>query len=1477
MAGIPLRLPLPGIGLVVAPLRIAATGTRMTLDATASIAGMAVEALGGPPARRTSSNGPRHWIEVRGLDGENGSTLGTDVLKTLRATPGVRSASLNTAVARVVVTVADDGPLSDELCKIVEAAERRVDATGRHRATSLPGDDAVLIARTAAAAAAFAGLGLAVTGSVLRLRRLSDLVSVPPTLADQMPGVRARIEQRLGPDGTDLMFALVNSAAAALTLSPTSAAAEAAARAMLAAEAWNLRLAWQRREPELARHPSDAIAPGHQVSAGKAEHYADRVGLAGLGAAGVLGALSGNVGIAGAAALVAAPKPLRASREAFGCALTRGLTARHDALVIRPRVLRTLDRIDTIVIDPRTLYTDELMVSRIQGVSNGHRTAAWEAARTALDDGRLAPGWHRLSTIPGAGNTGEALVSPVRDPFATALVAEARRAKLRVVSIADDGLRSLAQGFDRLHPIDGAIDEAVANAVAALRDDGANVALLTTPAMRASHTACLTIGVLHERQPPPWGADVFVPDLIGAWRILRAVPAARNATNKAIQLSASTSLIGSLMLIPGVVGRGPVPVNVGAAAGLWAGFSLGDKVFRDQVPNPEPGHDWHALPASEVRRLLPRPPTEHEPPMPRGAAFLIGAPPARLLRKTAVGSWRATRDFLGEMRANLDDPITPLLATGAVASALLGSPLDAALVTGVLIANASLSAEQQLHAERVLRRLLAVQEPPARRCAGPLDAQQHEKVPANRLRPGDIIRVHAGEVIPADARLIDASNVEADESALTGESLPVAKRTDPTPGAPLAERACMIYGGSTMVAGTALAVVTAVGPGSEMRRAMAMAPRKSREIGLQTQLRAITKRALPLSVGGGALVGLLSLLRGTALRSSVSSAVAIIVAAVPEGLPLVVTLAQLAAARKLSSKSVLIRNPHSVEAFARLDVVCFDKTGTLSENRLRVKSVRPLAGFTTDEVLADAARTTFARTGHRADHATDQAIGEAAEAEFGTVPVEREAFLPFQSGRPFAAALRGTVLTLKGAPETISSALTDDDEQLSAMIDEMAAEGLRVLTVAERHLEPEQAAAAAADPAVLEEFCRDHLTAVGLLGLADTPRPNARALLDELSDRGIGVRLITGDHPVTAGVIANELGLDVTPDEILTGTEWEMLSADERAKAVTTRRVFARMSPEHKIAIVQALERIGMVTAMVGDGANDAAAIRAASVGIGVAARGSDPARTAADVMLLDERIEALLDALDEGHQLWRRVYSAVSVLLGGNTGEVFFALITSLLTGRSALNARQMLLVNMLTDALPAAALAVSDQLGSEQAERDEAALWRDIGIRGVATTGGATLAWLLARPTGTARRAATVALIGLVCSQLMQTLVDSRGRLVVGTTLGSLAVMVGVISTPGLSQLFGCTPVGPLGWGQGFLAATAATALSATAPAVLARVSDAVREQATSVVDDDDDAGAHQDGVDLAQRRGQDPDDATEQRVLSETAKQVAHDFGS
>jgi cation-transporting P-type ATPase I len=1463
-------LGLPGFGdLIRAPLRAAGAGLDLAVTTAAAAAGLAVESVGGPPARRTAVNRSRHWIEVRGLRGPDAGRIGKQVIADLQALPGVVEAVLNHSTSRAVITVTPGGPGRRDLAAAITGAERRAGAPRHpggaspgHRPPTLPGDDVLLAARMWAASASAAGLVLATAGTALRLPGLPNLISVLPTLADQLPAARQRLVDRLGDEGTDALLATLQAAAGVLTVSPLAAAAETTTRVLLADEAWALRRSWQHHEPELdAESPPGrrATARARPVADGPGERYANRAGRIGLGAAGLLGILSRDPGVAATAALTAAPRAARATREAFGCAMTRGLTSAHDAVVIRPAALRALDRVDVIVIDPRALYTGELAVTRVRGVADSGRNAAWQAAHEALGGGLIGAGWHRLSAIPGAGRTaGEVLVSPIRDPLATAVVSAARRTGARVVSIHDDGLRSLGQGFDELRPAGTSSDAALAAAVGAFAGEGATVALIASAQLRVHHDAAVTVA-LNAAGETPWGADVFVPDLAAVWRILRAVPAARDADLRGIRLSLSGSAIGALMLIPGVPGYGPDAVNSSVFAGLWTGFRTGRGVFGEPLPAAEPDREWHGLTAAEVRRLLPRPRSTGEDgrePSPRLA-------PARLARRTGAAAWSLAAGLAGEIRGDLDDPITPILTTGAVASALLGSPLDAALVAGVLLTNTGLAAQQQLHADRTLRRLLAVQDPPARLRVGPLADRVDRDVAAAALRPGDVIELRAGEVVPADARILEADNVEVDESRLTGESLPVAKQTEPTPGAPLAERSCMVYAGCTVVAGTCLAVVTAVGRGTEVSRAMAMAPGTSGDIGLNHQLARVTGRALPWSLGGGALVGLLSTLRGTPLRDAVASAVAVSVAAVPEGLPLVATLAQLAAARKLSDRHVLIRNSNSVEAMARLDVVCFDKTGTLSQNRLEVKRVRAVRGRRRLDVVQAAACTVVAHDG-RADHATDEAVRKAA-AELGIAVDGRDAYLPFQSGRPFAASLHGRRLTIKGAPEVIGAALAKGSPSLAPGMEQLAAEGFRVLAVAERTLTARQAATAASDPAAMERLCRGALRPIGLIGLADSPRPTAAALLAGLGRRGIGVRLITGDHPVTAAVVAGELGLEVTAGQVVTGTQWEAMSADERAGAVARGRVFARMSPEHKVEVVQALEDAGLVTAMVGDGANDAAAIRAASVGIGVAAPDSDPARTAADVLLLDGHIEALLDALGEGEQLWRRVQSAVSVLLGGNVGEVSFALLTAMLTGRSVLNARQMLLINMLTDALPAAALAVSDQSGAGTLAYDEAAMWRAIAVRGAATTSGAGLAWLLGSVTGTSRRAATIALIGLVSTQLAQTLADSRSPLVVSTAAGSFLALAAVISTPGLSQLFGCTPVGPVGWGQAFLATGAASILGAYVPGLL--------ETVLGSVVDDDDAGQHQDRVDLAEGRGQKPGRPVDKGVRTHQAGEIGH----
>jgi cation-transporting ATPase I len=319
--------------------------------------------------------------------------------------------------------------------------------------------------------------------------------------------------------------------------------------------------------------------------------------------------------------------------------------------------------------------------------------------------------------------------------------------------------------------------------------------------------------------------------------------------------------------------------------------------------------------------------------------------------------------------------------------------------------------------------------------------------------------------------------------------------------------------------------------------------------------------------------------------------------------------------------------------------------------------------------------------------------------------------------------------------------------------------------------------------------------------------------------------MITGDHPVTARAIADSLGIPA--ERVVTGPQLAAADETARTELVTRACVFARVSPEQKLRIIAALQRAGRVVAMTGDGANDAAAIRLADVGIGMAAHGSTSARTAADLVLTTPDVSLLLDALVEGRAMWHRVRDAVAILLGGNAGEVGFTLAGTALAGRAPIGTRQFLAVNMLTDLAPSMAIALAPT-PQQPAARQQllaggvpslgAPLLRDIAVRGVATGTGALAAWQIGRLTGTRRRASTMALAALVGTQLGQTLlVGGRDRLVLATGLGSTAVLALLIQTPGVSQFFGCTPLDPFAWATVTGCAAATTLLAALAGRVL------------------------------------------------------------
>jgi cation-transporting ATPase I len=324
---------------------------------------------------------------------------------------------------------------------------------------------------------------------------------------------------------------------------------------------------------------------------------------------------------------------------------------------------------------------------------------------------------------------------------------------------------------------------------------------------------------------------------------------------------------------------------------------------------------------------------------------------------------------------------------------------------------------------------------------------------------------------------------------------------------------------------------------------------------------------------------------------------------------------------------------------------------------------------------------------------------------------------------------------------------------------------------------------------------------VGLLGFADTPRETSTALVRGLHEEGIRPVMLTGDHPRTARAIAADLGW---PEDTVVVTGDDLAAADRPARARMLRDagVVARVAPEQKLQVVEALRDAGRVVGMVGDGANDAAAIRAADIGVGINAHGSAAARNAADVVLTDDDLTVLLDAVREGRSLWHSVADAVAILIGGNAGEIGFGVLGTLLSRTAPLSTRQMLLVNLFTDLFPAMAVAVTPKESAQQSDPGSpsavlgAPLLQQIRHRAVTTSAGALMAWLIGRATpGTPRRSSTMALVAVVGTQLVQTLLDRRDSpLVRLASVGSAAVLLALIETPGVSRFFGCTPLGPV-----------------------------------------------------------------------------------
>ncbi len=1429
----------------------------------------------------------RHHIEVHGVARADGDRLARQVETDLGQLPGVAWARINAPSGRVVVAVRDPEPPLPDLIAVIAAAEESCGpAPDGVKPPPHPPEEGPRTRRAMVALAADAlGLGLAATAKILPIPSVPREVAGLIKAVDLHPKLHALADRRAhGDHRAKSSLLLAEAMALALTGGWTGLVLDGAQRFLQWGEARAQLAAWERIEPQLAGTPERAAAlprPDERPRPkpdGPIERYVTQ-SLAGGAIVGALALPLAGYRRAAGLALASLPRAAAAGREGFATRLGR-LLAHRGVITMDRRVLRELERLDTLVLDAAVLNSSRGTLTDLWPMPDADvEEVALRAfdlfnpdAPTALtnsDGWQLGPfnelglpartGSEQADRIASADGTVLGLVTdgtlaavltvaPEPAPGVDALARAARRAGLRLVVAGPDESR---YGFaDALMPGGGEL----AGSVRRLQADGATVAVVSAD-RRALGAADCGLGLWDPDQPAPWGAHLLTgTDLALPALVVEAAGVARTVARQSIALAGAGSVLSGLVAFNSV--RSRLLDQTAVAFNAAAGLALADGVWHaHQVPGPSTSLSgsappWHLMPAQTVLAQL--------------GTDLTGLADEEVNRRRRSttsaqdGGISLGRAFVEE----LSNPLTPVLAAGAGLSAAVGSAVDASLVGGVVGLSALLGAGQRIRTERSLATLLSRSAVTARVRRG--DAEQ--VVTAAELVPGDIITVEPGDAIPADCRLIEQVGLETDESSLTGESLPVAKTTGAVVAASVADRRSMLYEGTTVAAGRGLAVVVATGADTEVGRGMALADGTPPNSGVEARLTSLTKKIIPLAAGSAVSVAAAGLLRGVPLAESAATAANLAVASVPEGLPFLASAAQLAAARRLAEHGALVRNPRTIEALGRVDVLCFDKTGTLTEGRLRLAGVGDGRHYAPADhldrllrpVLTAALRATpAAEAPEQLTQQTDRAVlAGARTVKVGTGSHLHQwhpvAALPFEPSRGYYVALgkfrEAFLFSVKGAPEAIlprcTRHRTADGEQpldtagrtaLHELMGRYAGAGQRVLAVAERQLPT--GAAAEADIEANIEANVEELTFLGFITLADQVRESAAPAVRRIRAAGVHTIMITGDHPATAEAIASIISTDDTAQRVVTATQLEALDDDALAELLARTDVVARCTPAHKVRLIQAMQKCGRTVAMTGDGANDAPAIRLADVGIALGQRGTPAARAAADLVVTDDRLETIIATLIEGRAMWSSVRHALSILVGGNLGEIAFSVLTAAATGRSALNGRQLLLVNLLTDLVPAMAIAVraprpdaADDLLSEGPDSSLGeTLNREIGLRAAATAFGATSGWTLARLTGRRRRAGTVALAALVGTQLGQTLVDGRAsRSVLLSTAASLAALATVIQTPGVSQFFGCTPLGPIGWSIAAGSAIGATASNTALGRLTARWPDAAEPDA-------------------------------------------------
>ncbi len=697
-------------------------------------------------------------------------------------------------------------------------------------------------------------------------------------------------------------------------------------------------------------------------------------------------------------------------------------------------------------------------------------------------------------------------------------------------------------------------------------------------------------------------------------------------------------------------------------------------------------------------------------------------------------------------------------------------------------------------------------------------------IDAAGLVPGDIIKLEAGDFVPADARLLKSVSLKSEESALTGESVPSEKdaQSQVKEDAPLGDRSNMVFSGCSITYGTALAVVTQTGMNTEMGKiAGLLEGEEETQTPLQKKLAQLGKYLGFMALAACAVIFIVGLINGINVLEIFMTAVSLAVSAIPEGLPAIVTIVLAIGVQRMVKKNALIRRLPAVETLGSASVICSDKTGTLTMNRMTLtkayidgaaqpeeigssnsESIKKLLSFAS---LCCDGSVIFNQDGSQQHIGDPTETSIIAAAHKNGIEIDelnkscpRLAELPFDSDRKLMSTINRidgkNIVIVKGAFDVMSSrCISGDLEKAKEITEQMSSDALRVLAVGYKEISQ------APDSPTAQEL-ENGLAFMGLVGMIDPPRPEAKQAVAVCRRAGIKPVMITGDHIVTASAIAEELGILEQGDRAITGAELDGMTDQELDKEVVNISVYARVSPENKIRIVKAWQRNGHVVSMTGDGVNDAPALKAADIGCAMGITGTDVAKGAADMTLTDDNFATIVDAVKEGRGIYANIKKVIGFLLGTNIGEVITVFAAMLLWHKSPLMSMQLLWINLVTDSLPAIALGMenveADVMEHKPRPKNEGIFAHGLGVRVVLQGLMFAILTLIGYKAGeivtqTAAGGQTLAFMVLALSQIVQAynmrsehslfkIGPFSNRRLNWAALASLALMALVLFTP-------------------------------------------------------------------------------------------------